>query len=221
MNSVTKEQSYIRHKSIIFHKTSDSFGGLSNMASGYPLSINGIKILTSEALYQACRFPHLLYIQRLIIEQKSPMAAKMVGKPYRKDSRKDWDEVREIIMEWCLRVKLAQNWDTFGKLLKSTGDLPIVEESKRDGFWGAKPVDDNTIVGANVLGGLLMKLRSEYLRPNNESLLIVKPPQINDFLLYGNPIDTIIGNKDPSISQVNKLANQRKGKQFTLFDEFS
>lgn len=221
MNSVTKEESYDRHKVIIFHKTNDSFGGLSNMAGGYLLSINGIKILTSEALYQACRFPHLPDIQRLIIEQKSPMAAKMVGKPYRKESRKDWDELRVIIMEWCLRVKLAQNWDSFGKLLKSTGDLPIVEESIRDGFWGAKPVNDNLLVGANVLGGLLMKLRNEYLLPNNEFLLIVKSLQINDFLLYSNPIGTIIGNKDPSISQVKKLNDQKKGKQFTLLDEFS
>lgn len=220
MNSVTEEQTYNRQKAIIFQKTNDSFGGLSNMASGYTLLINNIKILTSEALYQACRFPHLPYIQHLIIEQKSPMAAKMVGKPYRKDSRKDWDEVRVIIMEWCLRVKFAQNWNTFGKLLKSTGDLPIVEESKRDGFWGAKPVDDNILFGANVLGGLLMKLRSEYLKPDNESLLIVKPPQINDFILYGNPIDTIIANKDLSISQVDKLTNHRKGKKNTCLDEF-
>jgi len=205
LNSAPKEHTYNRENTVIFQKTHDSFGGLSNMAGGYNLLINGIKIYTSEALYQACRFPHLPNIQRLIIEQKSPMAAKMVSKPYRKDSRKDWDEVREIIMEWCLRVKLAQNWDTFGRLLKSSSDLPIVEESKRDGFWGAKPVDDSILVGENVLGNLLMKLRSEYLKPNNESLLIVEPPKIENFLIYGNKISIVIENKELSVNKPNQM----------------
>ena len=66
------------------------------------------------------------------------MTAKMVSKPHRKDSRSDWDEVRVQIMRWCLRVKLAQHWETFGELLLSTGERPIVEESSRDPFWGAK-----------------------------------------------------------------------------------
>ena len=64
------------------------------MASGFPIRINGVRVLTSEALYQACRFPHRPEVQRLIIEQTSPMTAKMKGKPYRDDSRPDWDSVR-------------------------------------------------------------------------------------------------------------------------------
>jgi predicted NAD-dependent protein-ADP-ribosyltransferase YbiA (DUF1768 family) len=53
------------------------------------------QLLTSEALYQACRFPHRPDVQRLILDQRSPMLAKNVGKPYRRDSRSDWEEVRE------------------------------------------------------------------------------------------------------------------------------
>ena len=40
---------------VVVYKTKEVFGGLSNMASGYPLQINGVCILTTEALYQACR----------------------------------------------------------------------------------------------------------------------------------------------------------------------
>lgn len=66
-------------------------------------------------------------------------------------------------MRWCLLLKLAQNWQEFGTLLRSTGALPLVEESARDDFWGAKPVesDSNILIGRNVLGRLLMDLREK------------------------------------------------------------
>src|SRR6266704_6624321 len=141
MIDLQESKTYRRDECAVFLKTKEQFGGLSNMAGGYSLFINGIRILTSEALYQACRFPHKPDIQKLIIGQASPMTAKMVSKPHRKDSRPDWDEVRVQIMRWCLRVKLAQHWETFGELLLSTGERSIVEESSRDPFWGAKPTN--------------------------------------------------------------------------------
>jgi type I restriction enzyme S subunit len=48
-------------------------------------------------------------------------------------------------------VKLAQNWKEFSRLLLATGDRAIVEESRKDDFWGAKVVDGNTLTGTNVL----------------------------------------------------------------------
>src|SRR6266566_7792794 len=129
---IVESQNYLtyrRDECAVFLRTTERYGGLSNMAGGYPLSIYGIRVLTSEALYQACRFPHLPDVQKLIIGQASPMTAKMKSKPYRKDSRSDWDAVRVNIMRWCLRVKLIQHWEKFGDLLLSTGDHPIFEES--------------------------------------------------------------------------------------------
>lgn len=185
-------RTYERGQSVVFLKTNDVFGGLSNMAGGFPLEVNGVKIRTSEALYQVCRFPHRAEVQRLIIEQTSPMTAKMKSKPYRKDSRPDWDFVRVKIMRWCLRVKLAQNWESFRKLLLDTGERMIVEESRKDDFWGAKLKDERTLVGTNVLGRLLMELREEVKSGWQESLLIVEPLTIQDFLLNGHPIESII-----------------------------
>ena len=150
---------YRRSESAVFLKTKEKHGGLSNMAGGFPLEVNGVLIRTAEALYQACRFPHLPAVQEQIIAQRSPMTAKMKSKPHRPDSRPDWDKVRVRIMRWCLQVKLAQNWEKFGAVLLETGDLPIVEHSRRDEFWGAKPVDAQTLVGVNALGRLLMELR--------------------------------------------------------------
>ena len=195
MPQTNQIRSYIPTKCVVIFKTNDQFGGLSNMAPGYPLLVNGIDILTSEALYQACRFPHMPEVQRLIIEQHSPMTAKMRSKPYRKQSRADWDNVRVKIMRWCLHVKLAQNWKTFSDLLLATRYHPIVEQSRKDDFWGAKITNDDILVGRNVLGCLLMELRETIEPENAENLKRVKPLHIPDFLLFEKPIEAIYANE--------------------------
>lgn len=188
-------RTYVRSEVVVVYKTKETFGGLSNMASGFPLQINGVRILTSEALYQACRFPHMPEVQREIIGQHSPMTAKMKSKPHRKDSRPDWDEVRHKVMRWCLRVKLAQNYEEFGRLLLATCDKPIVEQSRKDDFWGAKLADESgdILVGQNVLGRLLMELR-EKLKDDAAGVLKTVPPLgIPDFMLLGKPVETVTG----------------------------
>jgi len=190
MGGRDQTRTYSRKDSVVFRKTDEPFGGLSNMAGGYPIQVNGVRMLTSEALYQACRFPHLPDVQKLIISQISPMTAKMRSKPYRKDSRPDWDQVRVRIMRWSLRMKLANNWNTFSALLLKTGERPIVEESRKDDFWGAKVVDDgDTLVGMNVLGRLLMELREQVKQQGRDAALDIAPPDIPQFLLFGRPIE--------------------------------
>lgn len=191
MMQPAETSTYHRSDCVVFLKTHEAFGGLSNMAAGYPLVVNGVRILTAEALYQACRFPHLPEVQKLIVGQASPMAAKMKSKPYRKDSRSDWEQVNVEIMGWCLRVKLAQNWGRFGELLLSTVEKPIVEESKKDAFWGAKPTDAETLVGRNVLGKLLTELREQLQGAAPEKLREVEPLALPNFLFSGRKIGTV------------------------------
>lgn len=190
-------RTYQRVDVVVVYKTKESFGGLSNMASGFPLRVNGVRILTTEALYQACRFPHIPDVQREIIGQYSPMTAKMKSKPHRKDSRPDWDHVRFKVMRWCLRVKLAQHYEEFGRLLLATKERPIVEQSRKDDYWGAKVVgvDDETLIGQNVLGRLLMELRELLKSDADGSLKTVPPLSIPDFLLLGGPIETVTENR--------------------------
>ena len=189
---------YDPEASIVFCKTKERFGGLSNMAAGFPLIVNGIHIRTSEALYQACRFPYRGDVQKLVIAERSPMTAKMRGKKFLNDTRSDWNSLRTTIMRWCLRVKLAQNWKSFGALLRKTSDLPIVELSSKDDFWGAKMTEEGSLVGANVLGRLLMALREEFFEEHQDDIQTVEPPEINDFLLYGKPIEAIMVPSDKS-----------------------
>ena len=184
-------RTYHRSSAAVFLKTREKYGGLSNMAGGFPLVVNDVPIRTSEALYQACRFPHMPKVQHEIIAQRSPMTAKMKGRPHRSNSRPDWDAVRIKIMRWCLQVKLAQNWDKFSELLLETEDMPVVEHSRRDDFWGAKPINGETLVGTNALGRLLMELRERVKDEPRENLDYVAPLPIPEFLLYERPIEPI------------------------------
>ncbi|MFN5471044.1 MAG: NADAR family protein [Pseudanabaena sp.] len=205
-----ESRTYNRLECITFRKTAEKFGGLSNMAGGYLLNVNGVKILTSEALYQACRFPHLPEVQRLIIAERSPMTAKMKSKPYRDNSRVDWDIVRTKVMRWCLQVKLVQNWEKFSELLLETGDLPIVEDSRKDDFWGAKPEDEEILTGANVLGRLLMQVREQIKTGEITSETIVKPLPIQNFLLYGQEISSVSANSEYHLDNYRDLLDFNK-----------
>ena len=200
MTRTRQIRTYERDSSVVFIKTREAFGGLSNMAGGFPIDINGRRYRTSEALYQACRYPHMPEIQELVVSQRSPMTAKMKSRPYRKDSRSDWDQVRVATMKWCLRAKLLQNWHDFSALLLETGERPIVEESGKDAFWGAKPKENGTLEGVNVLGRLLMELR-EKLKNDPESLRRVAPVPIPNFLLFDKPVPVLEGGDD--LQQIN------------------
>jgi ribA/ribD-fused uncharacterized protein len=190
---VLQVEHYDRATCTSFRKTSEKWGEFSNMAGGFPLVVNGVKILTSEALYQACRFPHLPEVQQEILRQASPMAAKMKSKPHRQNSRPDFDELRVVIMWWALRVKLACNLEKFSQVLLGSHELPIVEDSHKDQFWGAKQLTDDAqiLVGQNILGRLLAQLRDLIRLEGSDAFSRVEPPPIPNFLLLGEPIGIV------------------------------
>ena len=160
------------------------------MAPGYKISLYGNQYLTSEALYQACRFPDYPEIQKQIINQHSPMYAKDISKKYLSFTRKNWNEDRIAIMRWAIRIKLLNNWYSFGNLLKSTCDKVIVEHSTKDDFWGAFR-QGNEYVGVNALGRLLMQLREDYLKLETKALISIAPPNIDNFRLLGTEVGTL------------------------------
>lgn len=190
---------YVRSEAAVFLKTKEKFGGLSNMAGGFPVRVNGVLIPTVEAFYQACRFPHLPEVQRAIIREPSPMTAKMKAKPFRSQSRTDWDVVRIPIMRWSLRLKLAFHFREFSSILLSTGGDAIVEESRRDPFWGALPQEADLLMGENVLGRLLMELREEIKTRPEESFRSLKVLNIPEFCILGEPIEPIVTYKARSV----------------------
>lgn len=147
---------------IAFTKVSLPYGWLGNM-SPYPIKWEGKTWRTSEALFQALRFSDE-EIREKIREQKSPMAAKMVAKPF-KDSRLfepvSADDIHNMFT--CILLKVEQHPELKEKLLE-TGDLLIVEDVTSRGargtnlLWGAM-LKDGEWQGQNILGKVWMEIR--------------------------------------------------------------
>lgn len=184
------ERTYFKDEVVVFKSTKAKHGGLSNMAGGYSIRVNDIIIPSTEALYQACRYPLFPDVQHEIIEQNSPMTAKMISRKHLKYTRQDWEIVKYSIMYWALKVKLSQNFVKFSTILKETGTKPIVELSRKDKDWAAVEIGENQVKGKNALGRLLMQLREEYIFGSN-SIECVHPVDIFGFLLYGSPIEMV------------------------------
>jgi ribA/ribD-fused uncharacterized protein len=168
------------------------------MSNEFPLRVNGLQIGSSEAPYQAFRFPHRPDWQQEILAAPHAMQAKMKSKKEgrrKEHSRPDWEAIQVEVMRWCLRVKLAHHVTKFGGLLRWSAPRPIVERSQKDRIWGAVLEKDGVLRGQNRLGQLLMELCEKLLAcklAGQESrLLRVEPPQIPDFLLLGQAIAVI------------------------------
>jgi ribA/ribD-fused uncharacterized protein len=179
------ERIYNSSEVIAFRSTKEEFGGLSNMAPGYSIRVNDVIIPSAEALYQACRFPLFPHIQEEIINQNSPMTAKMISRKYTNLTRQDWEQIKYTVMYWVLKVKLSQNFDKFSNILKKTENKSIVELSNKDKDWAV----------------VLMQLRSEFVF-ENDSIECVSPPNINGFMLYGSEVEIVC---NPAMELENKL----------------
>ena len=170
---------YPTNQCCIIGKTKETWGEFSNMAA-FPIVINDVTILTSEALYQALKYPEYPEIQKKIIEKKSPMAAKMVQKPFRNFIRDDWNDIKIEVMKWCVELKFYQHKETLIQLLNETEEKYIAESSRKDTFWGCK-IEGGFLIGQNILGKIWMDIRENPKPPTNPIL-----PQIENFKLLGS-----------------------------------
>ena len=151
-----------------FRRSRERHGDLSNMTFGFPLVAAGLRLQGPEGLYQALKFPHDEQAQRHIATQRSGMDAKKAAYTHR-NVRPDWETVKTTAMAFTLATKLRQHPDRFGNALLGTGELPIVEHSMRDPFWGAQPGPDATLTGTNALGQLLTQLRDQLMANNGDA----------------------------------------------------
>jgi ribA/ribD-fused uncharacterized protein len=182
-----------------FWKTGERNGFLSNMCAGYPLTFalaNGggkVTFATSEALYQAARFPERPFVQEQIAQEKNPMKGKMIARQYDSLTRPDWFDVRVRVMKWVVYQKWFQH-QSFRDQLAALDGRPIVEYSTKDDFWGAKPTagTNETAQGSNVLGQIL-QFRKDFVFGNRDPLF--SPMQIPDPVYFKT---TLIEYSEPS-----------------------
>lgn len=175
---------YYKKNCITFKSTKGEFGGLSNMAPGFPVFINGIQLKNIESLYQSLRYPDFPGIQQTIIDQNSPISAKQYARQFLDKTRKDWDTSRFKIMKFCLQAKYHYNKRQFGDLLIKTNNRQIVEFTFEDKVWGATD-EGEYYEGTNALGRLLMELRDD-IKNNSYQFQI---PNLENFRLLGREIN--------------------------------
>ena len=154
---------YEREQSCGFRYSRANWGELSNFFPlALPIAAGPWLFNTSEALYQASKFPARPDIQQRIAEAPTPREAAAIGRTPGLGIHPGWNAQRVDVMRWVLRRKREANRDEIDALLAATGERPIVEVSTRDPWWGARPVADR-YEGRNVLGRLWMELR-QHLR---------------------------------------------------------
>ena len=137
--------------------TIDSFRGKYYFLSNFfpaEVTYNGLTYQNNEAAFQAQKT--YSKEERIEFTTLEPRDAKRRGRRVR--LRKDWEQVKDRIMEEIVRAKFSQNEELKEQLL-ATGDAQLVEGNRwNDRYWG---VDIRSGVGQNHLGKILMKVRSE------------------------------------------------------------
>ena len=137
--------------------TIDSFRGKYYFLSNFfpaEVTYNGLTYQNNEAAFQAQKT--YSKEERIEFTTLEPRDAKRRGRRVR--LRRDWEQVKDRIMEEIVRAKSSQNEELKEQLL-ATGDAQLVEGNRwNDRYWG---VDIRSGVGENHLGKILMKVRSE------------------------------------------------------------
>ena len=161
---------YNKEQACGFRYTRAAWGELSNFFPlAVPITAGPWSFGTSEAAYQACKFPAHPGVQQRIAEAPTARQAAAIGRTPSLGIDPGWNAQRVDVMRWVLRMKREANLDEIDALLAATGERPIVEVSTRDPWWGARPVADR-YEGHNVLGRLWMELRQQ-LRENDPAAL--------------------------------------------------
>ncbi|MFH1748544.1 MAG: NADAR family protein [Planctomycetota bacterium] len=162
---------------VLFHKRDrEDFGFLSNFHEA-AIEIDGERWPTVEHYYQAQK-SHDPDYRKAVCQARTPGQAKRLGdvrigsqrqatcswfRTHPETLRPDWDEVKLAVMESAVEAKFRQNED-LARALLATGDALLVEDSRRDNFWGA----GRKGAGQNWLGRVLMDVR-ERLRADRSS----------------------------------------------------
>lgn len=171
-----------------FRTTRDAFGAFHNPCAGFPILVEGIEIGSTEAYYQALRFPDAPDIQREILAQTIPIQSKRKAYEFLDRSRADWQQINVRLMKHALRLKLSQHREAITSLLEKSEGKPIVEISVRDDFWGAKPDPNGFAIGYNVLGRLWMEVREDLVRDPDAYRDGVPAPNFPNARIFGREI---------------------------------
>lgn len=137
-----------------FYSVKEAYGEFSNFAL-FPIVIDGVTWPTSEHYYQAHKYsdPDM---QEMVRAAKTPYEAAKLGRDPQYPKRRDWEAVKDDVMETAVRAKFEQ-YQVLQQLLRQTQSALLFEHTRLDCYWG----DCGDRTGLNKLGNLLMRLRDE------------------------------------------------------------
>lgn len=158
-------QSYPATECIRVHKVDEEWGIFSNFGHT-PIVIEDIIFDTSERLFQLMKFKDEEPVMAIYSKKGNP---KMTAKSWEKTHRReDWGEMVIDAMKFCLAQKYEQSKEFRKELERSKGKYIVEDQTsfrkKNPDAWGVKQQDDS-YVGPNLLGRLLMELRDNGTLP--------------------------------------------------------
>lgn len=134
----------------------DEYRWLSNFWES-PITVTGMSYRNVESAFQAAKTINIIHRQQF--KNLSGGQAKRAGRNI--ILRSDWDFVKLEIMELCLRAKFMTHKDLAEKLV-NTGSVDIIElNAWGDTTWGQIKDKEGKLTGDNLLGKLLMNIRSD------------------------------------------------------------
>jgi len=130
-----------------------------------PITVQGIQYNSVEHAYQALKTEDPIIAEE-IRKAPTPGKAKRLGQEI--ELRSDWDNIKVEVMEHLLRAKFSTPW--FQEFLRKTKPRELIEGNTwHDNFWGDCRCDQcKNVIGQNMLGKLLMQIRSEIPDPIKE-----------------------------------------------------
>ena len=130
-------RTYIEEQACAFRFTKAPWGAFSNFQPlAVPILAGPVNFGTSEAAYQACKFPAHPDVQQRIAEAPTAREAAAIGRTPGLGIDPGWNEQRVDVMRWVLRMKREANAAEIDAVLAETGERPIVEVSTRDPLVG-------------------------------------------------------------------------------------
>ena len=139
----------------LFLSRSDS-EELLGTCSNHSIELEGQVWPTVEHYFQASKFANDPAYQEKIRNAATPQQAHKLGESWLKRKRKDWKQVREVIMTRGVYIK-CRTYPQIAAQLLETGDQRLVENSQYDYFWGC----GRDRRGENRYGAVLMNVRSK------------------------------------------------------------
>lgn len=131
--------------------------------SRFGFELDGAFWPSVEHYYQAMKFDNPAYREK-VRQAEHPRSARHLGRARLRRVRKDWRNIKDVIMTRALYTRARTHADVSAALL-DTGEKVIIEKSLYDYYWGC----GRDGRGHNKYGKVLMNVRAKLREEASEA----------------------------------------------------